>query len=68
MTTRRNFIQMLGGSVAGLAAQGAGSLGGLTGIAGVGALTASGAASAAAPLTIAFPTDVPSWDPLVRVA
>lgn len=68
MTTRRNFIQMLGGSVAGLAAQGAGTLGGLTGIAGVGALTASGAASAAAPFTIAFPTDVPSWDPLVRVA
>lgn len=63
MTTRRNFIRMLGSSLAGACTPGMATLGG------VAALGASGSAlAAAAPLTIAFPTDVPSWDPLVRVA
>ncbi|MDE1180019.1 ABC transporter substrate-binding protein [Paraburkholderia sp.] len=72
MTSRRNFIQMLSGSLAGLAVPGVAGSGGLSAlgaVSAVGALGVSGAAEAAgAPLTIAFPTDVPSWDPLVRVA
>lgn len=66
MTSRRNFIQILTGSLAGVTTSSLAGIGGLTGLAGVSMST--GAWAATAPLTIAFPTDVPSWDPLVRVA
>ncbi|MCY0388014.1 ABC transporter substrate-binding protein [Robbsia sp. Bb-Pol-6] len=66
MTDRRTFLQLLSGAAA------------LPGLAGFGALGSLGVAAsrsalgaplpAATPVTIAFPADVPSWDPLVRVA
>lgn len=73
MTTRRHFIQALLATPCVGASLGKSivtSLGTSVGAAGsLAALAIPRTADAAiAPLTIAFPTDVPSWDPLVRVA
>lgn len=75
MTSRRHFLQMLGSGVADSTPLAEtlftterlfGGLAGSAALAGLGASTT--AAAAGAPLTIAFPVDVSTWDPLARVA
>ena len=73
MTSRRSFIQMLSGSLAGAAAiaqpLALPSVLGFTGLAGLSATELAHAATdPTRPVVIAFPSDVPSWDPLARVA
>lgn len=77
MTSRRSFLNMLSGSLAGAAAGTANilqplAMPGILGLTGIAGLSASQLAEAAAdparPIVIAFPSDVPTWDPVARVA
>ncbi len=76
MTSRRSFLHMLSSGVVGAAAGAANivqpwalpGILGLTGVAGLSTADAEAAVDPTRPVVIAFPSDVPSWDPVARVA